>query len=143
MRLLVISLLLPALVQEPNEAEKLFRKMEKQFVSASTLQFQFETLLEGGLEKGAKVRGTFAVAYANLGSVLLQQGRTRDAMTHLEKAVQLNPQNVEALNSLSVAYAAAGDVEKALSTIDRALKLNPSADMQKLLRQRRELLTRR
>ena len=57
--------------------------------------------------------------------------------------MQLNPQNAEALNSLSVAYAAEGEIEKALATIDRALKLNPSADMQKLLRQRRDLLTRR
>jgi hypothetical protein len=85
----------------------------------------------------------YAVAYANLGGVLLQQGRTREATKHLEKAVQLNPQNAEALNSLSVAYAAEGDIEKALATIDRALKLNPSDAMQKLLRQRRDLLTRR
>ena len=85
----------------------------------------------------------YAVAYANLGSVLLQQGRARDAVKRLEKAVQLNPKNAEALNSLSVAYAAEGDVEEALATIDRALKLNPSDALQKLLRQRRDLLTRR
>ena len=48
----------------------------------------------------------------------------------------------EALNSLSVAYAAEGDVEKALATIERALKLQPSPAMQKLLRQRRDLLNR-
>jgi hypothetical protein len=94
-------------------------------------------------QRAIQLDPAYAVAYANLGSVLLQQGRTRDATTHLEKAVQLNPQNPEALNSLSVAYAAEGEVEKALATIDRALKLNPSADMQKLLRQRRDLLTKR
>ena len=63
-------------------------------------------------------------------------------MKQLERAVTLNPENVEALNSLSVAYAAEGDIEKALATIDRALKLNPSDALQKLLRQRREMLTR-
>ncbi len=94
-------------------------------------------------QRAIQLDPAYAVAYANLGSVLLQQGRTRDATTHLEKAVQLNPQNAEALNSLSVAYAAEGEVEKALATIDRALKLNPSDAMQKLLRQRRDLLTRR
>ena len=94
-------------------------------------------------QRAIQLDPAYAVAYANLGSVLLQQGRTREATTHLEKAVQLNPQNAEALNSLSVAYAAEGEIEKALATIDRALKLNPSADMQKLLRQRRDLLTRR
>ena len=94
-------------------------------------------------QRAIQLDPAYAVAHANLGSVLLQQGRTREATTHLEKAVQLNPQNAEALNSLSVAYAAEGEIEKALATIDRALKLNPSADMQKLLRQRRDLLTRR
>jgi TPR repeat protein len=94
-------------------------------------------------QRAIQLDPAYAVAHANLGSVLLQQGRTRDATTHLEKAVQLSPQNAEALNSLSVAYAADGEVEKALATIDRALKLNPSDAMQKLLRQRRDLLTRR
>jgi Flp pilus assembly protein TadD len=94
-------------------------------------------------ERAIRIDPAYALAYANLGSVLVQQGKPRDATSHLETAVELNPQNVEALNSLSVAYAAIGDVDKALATIDRALKLNPSADMQKLLRQRRDLLTRR
>jgi Flp pilus assembly protein TadD len=84
----------------------------------------------------------YALAYSNLGSVLLQQGRSREAVKRLEQAVQLNPKNAEALNSLSVGYAAEGDVEKALATIDRALKLNPSDVLQKLLRQRREMLAR-
>ncbi len=84
----------------------------------------------------------YAVAYSNLGSVLLQQGRPREARKRLEQAAALNPRNAEALNSLSVAYAAEGDVEKALATIDRALKLNPSDALQKLLRQRRDMLSR-
>jgi superkiller protein 3 len=94
-------------------------------------------------ERAIALDDRYAVAYANLGGVLLQQGRSRDAVTRLEKAVQLNPRNPEALNSLSVAYAAEGDVERALATIDRALELNPSDALQKLLRQRRDLLTRR
>jgi Flp pilus assembly protein TadD len=91
-------------------------------------------------ERAIALDPRYAVAYSNLGSVLLQQGRSRDAVRRLEQAVTLNPQNAEALNSLSVAYAAEGDVEKALATIDRALKLNPSDALQKLLRQRRDLL---
>jgi Flp pilus assembly protein TadD len=93
-------------------------------------------------ERAIQLDPEYAVAYANLGSVMLQQGRARDAVKRLERAVRLNPLNAEALNSLSVAYAAEGEVEKALATIDRALKLNPSDAIQKLLRQRRELLTR-
>ena len=94
-------------------------------------------------ERAIALDPKYAVAYSNLGSVLLQQGRTRDAVKRLEQSVAFNPRNAEALNSLSVAYAAEGDVEKALATIDRALELNPSDALQKLLRQRRDLLTRR
>jgi Flp pilus assembly protein TadD len=93
-------------------------------------------------ERAIALDANYAVAYANLGGVLLQQGRSRDAVARLEKAVQLNPRNAEALNSLSAAYAAEGRVEDALTAIDRALKLNPSDALQKLLRQRRDLLTR-
>lgn len=93
-------------------------------------------------ERAIALDPKYAVAYSNLGSVLLQQRRTKEAVRRLEEAVTLNPQNVEALNSLSVAYAAEGNVENALATIDRALKLNPSDALQRLLRQRRDLLTR-
>ena len=94
-------------------------------------------------ERAIALNPKYAVALANLGSVLLQQGRTREAVRRLEQAVALSPENVEGLNSLSVAYAAEGDVEKALATIDRALKLQPSPQIQKLLRERREQLSRR
>ena len=72
-----------------------------------------------------------------------QRRRCRDAVKRLEQAVSLTPGNIEALNSLSMAYAAEGDTEKALATIDRALKLQPSPQIQKLLRERREQLRRR
>ena len=94
-------------------------------------------------ERAIALNPKYTVALANLGSVLLQQGRTREAVRRLEQAVALSPENVEGLNSLSVAYAAEGDVEKALATIDRALKLQPSPQIQKLLRERREQLSRR
>ncbi|MEZ5286893.1 MAG: tetratricopeptide repeat protein [Vicinamibacterales bacterium] len=93
-------------------------------------------------ERAISLKPDYAVALANLGSVLLQTGKTRPAIGYLEKAVALAPNNVEGLNSLSAAYAVDGDVERALATIDRALRLSPPAPMQKLLRQRRELLSK-
>jgi Flp pilus assembly protein TadD len=93
-------------------------------------------------ERAIAIKPDYGVAMANLGSVLLQQGRTREALRQLEQAVTLAPDNVEGLNNLSVAYAAEGDIEKALATIERALKLSPSPAMQKLLRQRRDLLSK-
>lgn len=93
-------------------------------------------------ERAIAIDPGYALALANLGSVQLQLGRAREAVHRLERAVALAPANVEALNSLSAAYAAEGDVGRALATIDRALGLNPPAPIQKLLRQRRDQLTR-
>jgi Flp pilus assembly protein TadD len=94
------------------------------------------------LERAVALDPGYGVAYANLGSVLLQQGRVAQAITRLEKAVALSPGNAEALNSLSAAYAVSGDTARALDTIDRALALQPPPALQRVLRQRRELLTR-
>ena len=78
-------------------------------------------------ERAIALNPKYAVALANLGSVLLQQGRTRDAVRAAGAGGgAVNPRERRGLNSLSVAYAAEGDIEKALATIDRALKLNPS-----------------
>jgi Flp pilus assembly protein TadD len=136
---------------KPQEAVRHFRASAEGRQDSAPAHYNLGTALSvaGQFDEAVKeyeraiaVDANYAVAYSNLGSVLLQQGRTRDAVKRLEQAVTLNPLNAEALNSLSVAYAAAGDVEKALATIDRALKLNPSDALQKLLRQRRDLLTR-
>ncbi|MBM3782490.1 MAG: tetratricopeptide repeat protein [Acidobacteria bacterium] len=94
------------------------------------------------LERAVELDPQYGVAYGNLGSVLLQQGRIPQAIARLEKAVALSPGNVEALNSLSAAYAVAGDTPRALDAIDKALTLKPPAAMQRVLRQRRDLLTR-
>jgi len=94
------------------------------------------------LERAVALDPGYGVAYANLGSVLLQQGRVPQAIARLEMAVSLSPGNVEALNSLSAAYAVSGDTARALDAIDRALRLQPPAAMQRVLRQRRDLLTR-
>jgi tetratricopeptide (TPR) repeat protein len=139
-------------VGKPQEAVRHFRASAEGRDGSAPAHYNLGTALAvaGQLDEAVKeyqraiaLDPNYAVAYANLGSVLLQQGRTRDAVKRLEQSVAFNPRNVEALNSLSVAYAAEGDVEKALATIDRALKLNPPDALQKLLRQRRDLLTRR
>jgi Flp pilus assembly protein TadD len=75
--------------------------------------------------------------------VRLQQGRVSEAVARLEEAVRLEPANVEALNMLSTGYAALGDLPRALAAIDRALALAPSGPLADMLRNRRELLTKR
>jgi outer membrane lipoprotein-sorting protein len=60
---LVVLLLLPA--AEPNEAEKLFRDMEKKITSAKTLECDFETTLEGGAEFKMTGKGSLTLAEGN------------------------------------------------------------------------------
>ncbi|MCC7126866.1 MAG: tetratricopeptide repeat protein [Acidobacteria bacterium] len=93
-------------------------------------------------ERALALDPDYAAALGNMGSVLLQLGRSREAVQKLERAVRLSPTNIEALNSLSAAYAVEGDIEKALATIERALKLDPPPAVQKMLRQRREMLSK-
>jgi len=55
---------LPVPGQQPNEAEKLFRAMEKKLGSAKTLQLRFETNAESTPEPG-KFKGTLVLAEGN------------------------------------------------------------------------------
>jgi Flp pilus assembly protein TadD len=47
------------------------------------------------------------VAEGDLGYALLQIGRTREAIAHLERALQLDPRNADAASNLKVARAQA------------------------------------
>ncbi len=71
---LLVALLLPA--AEPNEAEKLFRDMEKKITSAKTLECDFETTMEGG--PGFKLGGK--------GSLTLAEGNK----CHIEGSIDEN-----------------------------------------------------
>jgi tetratricopeptide (TPR) repeat protein len=136
---------------KPLDAVRHFRASVARRLAAAPAHYNLGTALtmagqidEGvrELERAVELDPQYGVAYGNLGSVLLQQGRIPQAIARLEKAVALSPANVEALNSLSAAYAVAGDTARALDAIDKALRLAPTAPMQRVLRQRRDLLTR-
>jgi tetratricopeptide (TPR) repeat protein len=61
--------------------------------------------------------------WLNLGSGLAQLQRHEDAITALNQALELAPDNPEALNNLGVALAATGHHEQALHQFARALRL--------------------
>ncbi len=56
---------------------------------------------------------------------LMQQGRFPAAAGVLEKLAAESPRNVKALNLLSIAYSAAGDLEKANQRLRQALAVDP------------------
>ena len=81
-----------------------------------------------------------AVAQRMIGSILLEQARraqsqpqVRMAITHLERALALNPNDPAGLYNLGGAYALTGQYDKARQTVTRLLTMVPNhADAQRL-----------
>ena len=89
-------------------------------------------------------RNDYALAHANLGQVMLAQGKTGDALKHLQEAVRLDPVNPQALFGLAEAYAASGSFDLAIATIDRVIKLPmPEALATRVVAKREEYLRRK
>ena len=73
----------------------------------------------------------------------MQRGNVEDAMEHFTEAVRLEPANVEARSNLAVAYAAAGEFERAVELVQAALRLAPLEPLATLLREHLELYQQR
>jgi len=81
-------------------------------------EFELESLLDSGYES--------AQVYAAFGFVDYQSGRITEALSHLHKALALDPNNVNAMNSLGYVLAEEGkDLELALSLCRRAVERQP------------------
>lgn len=82
-------------------------------------EFEFNRLLEDGYES-AKV-------YAALAYVLYQQGSAAPAIAHLEKALRIDPENANAMNSLGYILAESSEnLDLAFSYCRRAARKRPS-----------------
>lgn len=79
---------------------------------------------------GAKVEGTEALGLA--GSVLLEQGKEKEALERIERALKLSPRNVRALVALGAYYRDAGDPVNALKIYTTATKLAPEHPVARL-----------
>jgi tetratricopeptide (TPR) repeat protein len=81
-------------------------------------EFELESLLDSGYES--------AQVYAAFGYVAYQSGRTDEALVHLNKALSLDPDNVNAMNSLGYILAEEEkDLERALVLCRRAVERRP------------------
>ncbi|HYO58304.1 tetratricopeptide repeat protein [Archangium sp.] len=79
---------------------------------------------------GAKVETPEVQAQA--GAILLEEGKVKDALERLERAVKLSPRNVRALVSLGGYYRDAGDAVNALKMYTAATKLAPEHPVARL-----------
>jgi len=66
-----------------------------------------------------------AAAQADLGRLLVEAGRHREALGHLEQAIQRMPDQPETLYFLGAARLGVGDHEQGRPLVERALALDP------------------
>ncbi|MGP8200625.1 MAG: tetratricopeptide repeat protein [Limisphaerales bacterium] len=65
------------------------------------------------------------IAQYNLGDYLVEKGKLDEAMTHYQKAVDINPKSAEAHNNLGLALGLKGKVDQAIDQYQLALHINP------------------
>lgn len=67
-----------------------------------------------------------AEAYYDLGIALQLWGKHRKAVGHLQTAVRLDPNYIDALNGLAISLAEVGRTQEALAYVERTIRLNPT-----------------
>jgi protein O-mannosyl-transferase len=73
----------------------------------------------------ARNPGAF-LAYNNLGGSLLRDRQVDEAMAHFQRALEIQPNNVEAIVNLGLAYSQIGRLNEAMAEYRRALELEPN-----------------
>lgn len=83
-------------------------------------EFEVKQLAEGGYESPQ--------VYATYGYIHYMLGRTAECIGALEKALEMDPENANALNSLGYVLAEGeGDIDRAISCCLKAVKMNPNS----------------
>ncbi len=67
------------------------------------------------------------IAHYNLGDALLHKGSVGEAIAHYQKALQINPDAIEAQNNLGNALLTKGQVDEAIVHFQRALQISPDS----------------
>lgn len=81
---------------------------------------------ERSFKNATLLRPNFAEALGNLGTLLLDQGRTEEAITYLDKSIALKPDSAPVLNSKAMALIAKREFSEALKCVDQILKISPN-----------------
>ncbi|HXJ88286.1 MAG TPA: sulfatase-like hydrolase/transferase [Candidatus Binatia bacterium] len=76
-------------------------------------------------EKALEIQPGFAMAHRDLGMILLQKGRYREAAIHLEQAAELGLAHAKLYNFLGIAYSRTGRYQDAVKVYTRALSKEP------------------
>jgi protein O-mannosyl-transferase len=65
------------------------------------------------------------MAHTNLGVLLVNHGRTEEAIAHYRKALELNPDYADVHNNLAILLVERGRIDEAMAHYRKALKLDP------------------
>jgi tetratricopeptide (TPR) repeat protein len=87
---------------------------------------KFKNDIESALNfynQALKINTTDFISLTNIGYLLLQNGKTKEALSFLESAIQINPDYPNAHLTLSLAAQKSGDLQTAFSSAISALKL--------------------
>ena len=76
-------------------------------------------------EKALEIQPGFAMAHRDLGMILLQKGRYKEAATHLEQAAELGLAHPKLYNFLGIAYSRTGRYQDAVKVYTKALDKEP------------------
>src|SRR6185295_17178481 len=66
------------------------------------------------------------LARANLANILIQSGRTKEALAHAQRGAAVAPES-ETLTALATAYGALGDHASAVATLQHLIALQPDS----------------
>ncbi|MGE5057012.1 MAG: sulfatase-like hydrolase/transferase [Acidobacteriota bacterium] len=76
-------------------------------------------------EKALEIQPGFAMAHRDLGMILLQKGRYKEAATHLQEAAELGLAHAKLYNFLGIAYSRTGRYQDAVKVYTKALDKEP------------------
>jgi Flp pilus assembly protein TadD/peroxiredoxin len=112
-----------ALRDDPSSAEALYGlgSVYLQQQKAAEARASFEQALK--LQPGYPA--TVPNAWNNLGILAAREGHTNEAVRNFQRALQMDPDHVIALQNLGNAYRQDKDWENAKSTLQRAIELSP------------------
>jgi Flp pilus assembly protein TadD len=123
--------------QAPTPASAAARAKETPSGISAAVQHEYDGALDalnaGHTEEAARVfleltrsNADLGGPHANLGIIYRQAGKQDEAVSELEQAVRLNPQQPVFLNQLGIAYRQHGQFGKAREAYEKSIALDPS-----------------
>ena len=78
------------------------------------------------MEEALKLNSSASNTHNSRGSLLLRKGRLDESLNEFHQAIQLQPTNTNANYNMALAYKQKGDIQSAVSALERLLSVDPS-----------------